>query len=151
MRIFKSLAAAAFALLTFAFLMPATPAHAQSPAYLHALSDLRQARGWLESDSRPAMAAERRHAIEEINHAIDEVKKAATDDGKNDHFTPPPQSAGNPSAPLHSALTLLDEAHGDIARGHDRPENLDLQARALQHIDEARHSVDHAIRISEGR
>jgi len=142
MRVFKSLTALVFALMALLLLAPATPAHAKEPAYLHALSDLRTARAWIESDHRHEFGDERHHATDEIDHAIDEVKKAARDDGKDTHFTPPPQSGGDPWTPLRSARKLLDEAHRDIADGVDRPENRGLQDRALRHIDEAHHTLD---------
>jgi hypothetical protein len=141
MRSFKSLAAAAFALLTFLFLVPATPAHAQLPAYLHAISDLRTAREYLQQDTRPQFAGVRNNAIAEISRAIDDMKKAAVDDGKNPGHTPPPQSGGDPRKPVHSALRLLNEARGDVARGRDTPQNTGLQMRSLQHIDNARRAL----------
>jgi len=54
------------------------------PAYLHALTDLRHARAHLESPAASYhMDKEERHAIEEIDRAIDEIKRAAIWDGKN--------------------------------------------------------------------
>ena len=97
MRSFKSLMAAAFALLTFLALAPATLAHAQFPAYLHAISDLRTAREYLKMDTRPHTAGARDYAIKEISRAIVEMKNAARDDGKNPDFTPPPQSPRTPA------------------------------------------------------
>jgi hypothetical protein len=145
MRIFKPLTVAASALLTLLFLSHSTPAQAQFPAYLHAISDLRTAREYLKMDGRPAFAGHRHHAIEEINKAIDDMKKAAIDDGKNPWYTPPPQSGGDPGAPIHTALKLLDEAHEDVGRGADSPENRGLQIRSLKHIDEARAALHHIL------
>jgi hypothetical protein len=145
MRIFKPLTVAASALLTLLFLSHSTPAQAQFPAYLHAISDLRTAREYLKMDGRPAFAGHRHHAIEEINKAIDDMKKAAIDDGKNPWHTPPPQSGGDPGAPIHTALKLLDEAHEDVGRGADSPENRGLQIRSLKHIDEARAALHHIL------
>jgi len=137
MRSLKSLTAAAFALLTFLFLAPAIQAHAQFPAYLHALSDLRSARAFLEYDTRPAWAGHRQHAIDQINKAIDDIKVAARDDGKNPWHTPPPQSGGNPGWPIHSAVKLLREARRDVDHGEDAPENAGLRIRSVEHIDKA--------------
>ena len=67
MRSLKSLTMAAFALLTFLLVAPATQAHAQLPAYLHALSDLRSARAYLQYDTRPAWAGHREHALSLIH------------------------------------------------------------------------------------
>ena len=137
MRSMKSLAVAAFGLLTFLFLTPAIQAHAQLPAYLHAISDLRTARAYLEMDTRPAQAGARDYAIKEINHAIDEMKRAAVDDGKNIWHTPPPQSGGNPGWPIRSAVRLLREARRDVDHGEDTPENAGLRIRSVEHIDKA--------------
>ena len=54
MRSLKSLVVAAFAVLTLIFLLPATPANAQEPAYLRAISNLRTAKAYLGMDTRPA-------------------------------------------------------------------------------------------------
>jgi hypothetical protein len=126
----------AFALLTLAGLAPAPQAQAQMPAYLHAISDLRAAREYLRTDARPRSAAAREAAIQEISRAIDEIKIAARDDGKNPFFTPPPQG-GDPAWPLHSAVRLLREARHDVDHGFDLPENRGLRERSVQHIDRA--------------
>ncbi|MGD0891978.1 MAG: hypothetical protein ABR923_10620 [Terracidiphilus sp.] len=141
----KPLSVAASALLAIVFLSHSTPAQAQLPAYLHAISDLRTARAYLEMDGRPAFLGHRKHAIDEIDKAINDMKKAAIDDGKNPWHTPPPQSGGDANAPIHTALRLLDEAHGDVGRGADTPENRGLQVRSLKHIDEARAALHHIL------
>jgi hypothetical protein len=145
MRILKSMATSFFALTTLLLITPSTQAHAKEPAYLHALSDLRSARGWIELDHRPEGRDARAHAVDEVQRAIDEVKHAAHDEGKETRFTPPAQSGGDPWAPLRSARRLLDEARHDVADGHDLPENQGLQDRALRHIDEAIHTLDRVI------
>jgi hypothetical protein len=137
MRNLKSLVVAAFSALSLMFLVPATPANAQEPAYLHAISDLRTARAYLQMDNRPAFRATRDQAIDEIDHAILDMKIAAVDDGKNLWQTPPPQSGGDPLGPIHSAMRLLIEAHADVARGRDNPMNGDLQIRSMRRIDHA--------------
>jgi hypothetical protein len=138
MRTFRSLSVSAFVLLAILFLAPAMQAHAQMPAYLHAISDLRTARAWLQQDSRPQIAPSRNHAIEEISKAIDDMKRAAARDGKDLDQVPPPHNGGDPNAPAHTAMRLLDEAYNDVARGADAPQNQGLQARSLRHIDMAR-------------
>ena len=145
MRMLKPLTVAASALFAVVLFSHATPAQAQFPAYLHAISDLRTAREYLKMDGRPGWAGHRHHAIEEIDKAIDDMKKAAIDDGKNPWHTPPPQSGGDPAAPIHTALKLLDEAHDDVGRGADSPENRGLQIRSLKHIDEARGALRHIL------
>jgi hypothetical protein len=148
MRSIKSLATAGFGLLAFLLLALGTPALAQRPHYLHALSNLREARELLQTDNRPGFIGERDRAIGEIDRAIDEVKAAVRDEGRNSHRTPPP-AGGDPNRPLRSAKALLDEAHEDIAAGLDAPEDRGLQFRALRHIDEARHALDHALHMMD--
>jgi hypothetical protein len=117
----------------------ATPAKAQGPAYLHAISDLRSARVYLQWDSNnaPQRAAERQKAINEISKAIDEMKKAAFRDGKDVWQSPPPQSGGDPAAPFHTAVRLLREARSDVDHGYDLPENNGLRERSFKHINDA--------------
>jgi hypothetical protein len=70
MRFFKTLASAALGLTAFTLLALAVPAQAQHPGYLHALSNLRQARALLQSDNRSGMREERSRALDEIDRAI---------------------------------------------------------------------------------
>ncbi|WP_198651369.1 hypothetical protein [Dyella sp. C11] len=116
------------------------------PAYLHALSDLRAAR-WMISH-RPgdaAVSSQEDIALTEIDRAIDEIKRAAYDDGKdlNDH--PAADMAMDQPGRLHQAADLLARVHDDIAREEDDPMTRDLKHRALMHVDQAQAAVDHAI------
>ena len=149
MRMSKTFAAAAIGLTAFLLFALGTQAQAQRPRYLHALSDLREARELLQTDRRPGFIGARDRAIEEIERAIHEVSEAVRDEGRNPHHTPPPQSGGDPNRPLRSALTLLDEARGDIAFGTDETGHRGLQERALRHIDEAREALRHALHEME--
>jgi hypothetical protein len=116
------------------------------PAYLHALSDLRHARAHLERFTPSEhMDAEQRHAIEEIDKAIDEIKRASINDGKNLNDHPPVDMHMDYAGRYHRALELLDKAHNDIAREEDDPHSRGLRNRALHHIDEAHRIVDHLI------
>ncbi len=117
---------------------PAPPAPATHPAYLHALSDLRNARFnlWRRGgDAR--MRWDEHTAIEAIDRAIAEIKRAAIDDGKplEDH---PPVDAREPFAGrLHKALAALRAARADGDRVEDNAFASGLKARAVHHIDEA--------------
>jgi hypothetical protein len=116
------------------------------PAYLHALTDLRHARAHLDKLSpSDHVDAEEQHAIGEIDRAIEEIKKASIDDGKdlNDH--PPVDAHMDRAGRYHRALELLDKAHNDIAREEDDPSTRGLRDRALHHIDEAHRIVDHLV------
>ena|SRR5271154_434806 len=137
-----------------ALLVPLTSqnlsAQGKHPAYLHALSDLRDARAHLqERPDHGALHAEEKAAVDEINHAIDEIKKAAIDDHKNinDHVH---IDANVPwSGHLHQARDLLDKAHRDVAQEEDNPETRGLQARVITHIDRAHQYVEAALAIAD--
>jgi hypothetical protein len=144
MRMFKTLAKAVFGLSAFLLFALGTPAQAQRPHYLHALSNLREARELLQSENRPGFSGARDRAIEEIERAIHEVSEAVRDEGRNPHHTPP-ASGGDPNRPMRSALALLDDARRDIASGSDETGHRGLQMRALRHIDEARQALEHAM------
>lgn len=116
------------------------------PYYLHALSDLRGARWLLQH--RPGDARVSAHenlAIQAIDGAIVDIKKAAFDDGKDlqDH----PQMDVQPDYPgrLHKASEILKKVHGDVNREEDDPVVGDLKHRSLVHIDEAIRQTDFAI------
>jgi hypothetical protein len=123
------------------------------PAYLHALADLRSARWLLQH--RPGDARVSGHedeAIGAIDAAINEIKHAAIDDGKNlnDHpgVDAPPEYAGR----LHRADEILHRTRNDVAREEDDPSVRGLRDRAVHHIDEAIHQTDRAIRdVETGR
>jgi hypothetical protein len=137
MRNLKSFMVAAFALLTFVSLLPAAPANAQHPAYLHALSDLRTARGYLQMPARSETKDACKHANKEVSRAIDDIAKAVRDYGRDPDVTPPPQGAGSANWPIHSAIRLMKEARADVEHGIDLPENHGLREHSLEHIDKA--------------
>jgi hypothetical protein len=116
------------------------------PAYLHALSDLRDARAHLEQLApSDRMDREQEHAIREIDAAIAEIKKAAIDDGKNIHDHMPVDMHMERVGRYHKALELLDRAHNDVAREEDDRFAHGLRNRAVQHIDEAHRIVGRII------
>jgi hypothetical protein len=121
------------------------------PAYLHALSDLRDARAHLDRlTPSDRLDSEEEHAIREIDAAIGEIKHAAIDDGKDlgDHM--PVDAHLGHRGRYHKALELLDRAHHDISEKEDDQFAHGLRRRALQHIDEAHRIVDHLIIQASG-
>jgi len=119
------------------------PAH---PSYLHALSDLRAARWMLEH--RPGNWIQSRleqDAVNQIDAAIDEIKRASIDDGKdiNDH----PQVDENPDhgGRLHAANDFLLKARDDVNQEEDNAFAQGLRNRAIQHINEALKKTNAAI------
>jgi hypothetical protein len=121
------------------------------PAYLHALSDLRDARAHLDRlTPSDRVDNEEEHAIREIDAAIEEIKRAAIDDGKDvaDHM--PVDTHMGRKGRYHKALELLDRAHHDISEKEDDGFAHGLRHRALEHIDEAHRIVDHLIVQTSG-
>jgi len=120
------------------------------PAYLHALSDLRDARWNLEH--RPgdaAVSGQEDVAITEIDKAIGEVKKAAIDDGKDIHDHKPEDAKLDHPGRLHHAIELLKKAESDVSKEEDNPETQGLQQRVRGHIHEAIHAAEHALHDAE--
>jgi hypothetical protein len=148
----KGILRLALVILGFLVAIPAvvsaTPAPPREhPAYLHALTDLRHARAHLERPDGGELREQEKKAIHEIDEAINEIKKASIDDGKNlnDH---PPVDAHMPwGGRLHRALELLDKAHHDVSEEEDNAFAQGLQQRAILHIDKAHHHVEEAIHL----
>ena len=122
------------------------------PAYLHALSDLRAARWMLEH--RPgdaAVSGKEDAAITQIDAAINEIKRASIDDGKDLHDHPKADITGRPGR-LHKALELLRKTRSDVAREEDDPAVRGLRDRAVGHIDGAIHATEVAVKdVRTGR
>jgi hypothetical protein len=129
---------------------PAAPAAAAAhPAYLHALSDLRNARANIERKAGDvAMKWDEHDSIVEIDRAIGDIKQASIDDGKNleDH---PPVDAHEPRVGrLHKGLAALQTARGDIEREEDNNYAGGLRNRAIHDIDEAIRFVNAGIQAA---
>ncbi len=120
------------------------------PAYLHALTDLRTAR-WL-IEHRPgdaAVSGDEDMAITRIDETINEIKRAAIDDGKDIHEHLPVDAKLDRRGRLHRAEELLNKTHADLAREEDNPEVRGLRDRAIRHLDLAIHATHEAIRDAE--
>lgn len=106
------------------------------PAYLHALTDLRNARANLirKKGGDAEVKWDESKAIADIDNAIKKIKEAAIDDGKNldDH---PALDADQPySGRLHHALEALKAAHDDVNQEEDNEYAKHLKKRALEDI-----------------
>lgn len=123
------------------------------PAYLHALTDLRDARWNLEHRAGDAAVSTNEDvAIVEIDRAIGEAKKAAAEDGKNLADHPHEDAAIDRPGRLHHALELLHKAHADVSQEEDNPETREIRGRIDKHIDEAMHATERAIHdVEQGR
>jgi hypothetical protein len=141
MRNLKSLTVALCAGVAMLAFATATPAKAQEPHYLQALGDLRTARDYISFD-KGGFNGERHHAVDEINKAIDEIKRAAWDDGKQTRFSPPGH-ATNGWAPMHYAQNALIAARDHVSQGVEPPQAQGLRGRASQHIADAERTLEH--------
>ena len=123
----------------------------QHPAYLHALSDLREARGWLSNDKRGGLNKEEQEAISEIDHTIQDIHKASLDDGKdlNDH--PPIDAKLDHKGALHHALELTGKAKDDISMHETNSFAQNLRQRALDHLTAIDHHLNAALSVTEGK
>src|ERR1700761_2060023 len=95
---------------------PAPVAQARHPAYLHALTDLRAAR-WL-IEHRPgdwAQTGDEMEAVHRIDAAINEIRKASIDDGKNLADHPPLDERPDHRGRIHEAVEYLRKARADVS------------------------------------
>jgi hypothetical protein len=116
------------------------------PHYLQALSELRTARDFIQYDKGAPGGDVRHHAVDEINKAIDEIKHAAWDDGKNTKFAPPAQGAGG-WAPIHEAYHHVELARARVDEGVDGPQNNGLRGRIIMHLDESARALHHLLEM----
>jgi len=119
---------------------------ADHPYYLHALSDLRAGR-WL-IEHRPGdwqKTEDEVNAVREIDAAMNEIKKASIDDGKDINDHPRVDEKPDHSGRLHEAADYLRKARKDVNQEEDNGFADGLKARALRHISEAIKSTARAI------
>jgi hypothetical protein len=105
---------------------------------LHALSDLRAAR-WL-IEHRPgdwAQMADEQESVRQIDAAMNEIRRAAFDDGKNPNDHPPVDEHPDHRGRIREALQYLRKARADISREEDNAYASGLRDRAIGHIDGA--------------
>jgi len=120
------------------------------PFYLHALTDMWDARWMLEHRPGDAtVSGDEDMAIIEVDRAIAETKRAAADDGKDLGNHPRADVPLDRPGRMHKALELLRKAHADVHREEDNPEVRELRDRIDEHLDEAIHATERAIRDVE--
>jgi hypothetical protein len=110
----------------------------QNPTYLHALTDLRMARGYLDKITPDeVLNGMSLSAIDEINKAIGEIKQAAIDDGKDIMDHPPIDTGLKRSDRYVKAVELLNKIYKDIKQDESNGFAKGLQKRVLRYIDKA--------------
>jgi hypothetical protein len=118
------------------------------PRYLSALSDLRYARALLwRPDFRDVMR-DQRAAVDEIDHAIAEAKRAAIDDGRNVDDHPPVDARMGWEGRFRKAMELLDHARGDLSFTETNMAAAPWRDAARANVERARAFVDKAVRAS---
>jgi hypothetical protein len=129
---------------------PGGPPGGAHPGYLHALSDLRNARANLEKKGGDKqMKWDERDAIGAIDRAIKDIKDAALDDGKNLEDHPPVDAREARPGRLGKAIEALRTARADIDKEEDNVFAKGLRARASHDIDEAIHATEAGIQAAK--
>jgi hypothetical protein len=124
------------------------PMPAIHPAYLHAISDLRYARALLyREDWRPVMR-DQQAAVEEIDRAIGEAKRAAIDDGKNPNDHPPIDRGFGWEGRFRKAMELLNSAEHDLSEAETNGAAAGWRNAALGNVRNAKGFVGKAMRDS---
>jgi len=138
------------AAMTVGLLVLSAGAYADEPGkhpyYLHALSDLRTAHWLLEHRQGDARVSRHENlALAQIDAAVNDIRHAAIDDGKNVQARTADDAGADHPGRLHKAVELLEKVHADVAREEDDPRSRGLQHRAIRHVDAALNQVKRAI------
>ena len=124
------------------------PMPAIHPAYLRAISDLRYARALLfRPEWRPVMH-DQRAAVDEIDRAIGEAKRAAIDDGKNIDEHPPIDRGLGWEGRFRKSMELLDSAERDLSQAETNGAAAGWRNAALANVQHAKAFVAKAMRDS---
>jgi hypothetical protein len=122
------------------------------PAYLHALSDLRLMRSYLDRlTPSEQIDDESQQAIGEIDAAISAIKEASFEDHKNIHDHAPIDARITATDRFHKAREAGNAAWHDLDGEEDNDYAHGLKHRAMDHIERANHIVDHIIHRIDNR
>jgi hypothetical protein len=127
---------------------PAPPPASVHPAYLHAISDLRYARALLFRPDWGPVMRDQHAAVDEIDHAIGEAKRAAIDDGKNPDDHPPIDRGLGWEGRFRKAMELLDSAERDLSSGESNGAAAAWRNAALVNVRSAKGFVNKAMHDS---
>lgn len=124
---------------------PRPPGPGGHPGYSRALSDLRFARAVLGQGDWGRARPDRERAASEIDQAIQELRRAAIDDGRNPNAMPPMQPRWQPRDRVQQAMAALGRARDAISREPDDNRMArGWRDRAFRHIDAAQRILRHA-------
>jgi hypothetical protein len=120
------------------------------PAYLHALSDLREARENLaHKPGNGAISQQEDKAIAEIDYAAQAIKRIAAADDKALYNKPHEDASFDHPGRLHHAEDLLQKAKSDLAQQEDNEDAKKLQRHAIGHVQAALQATEAAISAIE--
>jgi len=142
------IAVAGVVLLTLPMALGET--HRSHPSYGRALAELRYARAHVSLHAPGVPPDENElEAIQEIDKAMQDVKDASEDDGKNLADHPLIEASWGRVERLQRALALLDQAHGNIELRQQDSFLKGLKANsANQHVAKAREAIERAMHAS---
>ena len=122
----------------------------EHPAYMHALSDLRLMRGYLDRlNPSEHIDEESVRAVQEIDAAINAIKGAAIDDHRDLHEHPPIDAHITAHDRFDMARQAGNAAWHDLDHEEDNAFAGGLKHKAMDHIERANHIVDGLIRRYE--
>jgi hypothetical protein len=127
---------------------PPPPPPQSHPRYLSAIADLRYARALLYRPDWRDVMRDQRGAVDEIDRAIAEAKRAAIDDGKNIDEHPPVDTRMGWEGRFRKAMELLDSAERDLSMEEDNRNAAAWRGAARQNIENAKAFVGRAMRAS---
>jgi hypothetical protein len=118
------------------------------PRYAAAVADLRYARALLNRGDWRDVMRDQRAAVEEIDRAIGEARRAAIDDGRNPDDHPPFDVRMPWEGRFRKALDLLDSALRNLSSEEDNRDAAAWRAAARHDVENARAFVAKAMRDS---
>jgi hypothetical protein len=108
------------------------------PRYAQAVSDLRYARALLFRPDWREVMRDQRAAVEEIDRAIGEAKRAAIDDGKNPDDHPPIEARMGWGDRFRKSMELLDAAQRNLSFEEDNRAAAGWRAAAMANVNNAK-------------
>lgn len=124
------------------------PPPALHPRYLSAIADLRYARALLWRPDWRDVMRDQRGAVDEIDRAIAEAKRAAIDDGRNPDDHPPVDARMGWEGRFRKSMELLDSAERDLSMEEDNRAAAQWRSVARKNIENAKAFVDRAMHAS---
>jgi hypothetical protein len=125
--------------------LPSRPVH---PHYLSAIEDLRYARALLYRPDWRDVMRDQRAAVDEIDRAINEARRAAIDDGKNIDDHPPIDRGLGWEGRFRKAMELLDSASRNLSFEEDNRNASAWRGAAMHNVQNAKDYVARAMRAS---